>query len=64
VVVAADAADAAGDLMGVARILPLHEHAVAAEDRRGAVALHHLAAVEIDLRVNAEAADDPGNRIP
>jgi hypothetical protein len=39
VVVAADAADAAGDEVGVARILALHEDAVAAKDRRGAVAL-------------------------
>ena len=38
-VVAADAADAAGDEMSVARILALHEDAVAAEDRRGAMAL-------------------------
>ncbi len=42
VIVAADAADAAGDEVGVARILALHEDAVAAKDRRGAVALGHL----------------------
>ena len=42
VVVAADAADAAGDEVGVARVLALHEDAVAAEDRRGAVALGDL----------------------
>ena len=64
VVVAADAADAAGDEMGVARIFALHEDAVAAEDRRGAVALGDLAVLEIDLGVDAEAADDPGDRIP
>src|SRR5580692_9718849 len=28
------------------------------------MALHHFALVEIDLRVDAEAADDPGDRIP
>ena len=64
VVVAADAADAAGDEMGVARVLPLHEHAVAAEDRRGAVALGHAAGGEIDLGVDSQAADDPGDRVP
>ena len=41
-VVAADPADPAGDEMGVARILALHEDAVAAEDRRGAVTLGDL----------------------
>src|SRR4029450_81480 len=64
VVVAADAADAAGDEVGVARILPLHEDAVAAEDGRGRMALGHLLRVEIDPRVDAEAADDPCDRIP
>ena len=64
VVIAADPADPAGDEMGVARILALHENAVSAEDRRRAVALRHLAIVEIDLGVNAEAADDPRDRIP
>ena len=43
VVVAADAADAAGDEVRVARVLALHEDRVAAEDRRGAVALGDLA---------------------
>ena len=64
VVVAADAADAAGDEVRVARVLALHEDAVAAKDRRGAVALGDLAVVEVDLGVDAEAADDPGDRIP
>ena len=64
VVVAADAADAAGDEVRVARVLALHEDAVAAEDRRRAVALGDLAVLEVDLGVDAQAADDPGDRIP
>jgi hypothetical protein len=64
VVVAADAADAAGDEMGVARVLAPHENAVAAEDRRGAVTLGHAPVLEIDLGVNAEAADDARDRVP
>ena len=64
VVVAADAADAARDEVRVARVLALHEHAVAAEQRRGALARHHLAVVEVDLRVDAEVPDDPRDRVP
>ena len=64
VIVAADAADAAGDEVRVARILALHEDAVSAEDRRGAVALGDLALAEVDFGEDAEAAHDPGNRIP
>ena len=64
VVVAADAADAAGDEVGVARVLALHEDAVAAEDRRRAVALGDLALAEVDLGVDPEAADDAGDRVP
>ena len=64
VVVAADAADAAGDEVGVARVLALHEDAVAAEDRRRAVAVDDLALAEVDLAVDAEAADDARDRIP
>ena len=63
-IVAADAADPAGDEMRVARVLVLHEDAVAAKDRRRAVALDDLLRVEIDLGVNAEAADDARDRIP
>ena len=64
VVIAADAADAAGDEMRVAGVFALHENAVAAKDRGSAVAFGHLAIFEIDLRINTEAAYDPGNRIP
>src|SRR4029078_425048 len=64
VVVAADAADAAGDEVRVARVLALHEHAVATQQRRGRLAADHLAAVEVDLGVDAEVADDAGDRVP
>ena len=60
VVVAADAADAAGDEVGVARILALHENAVAAENGRSAVALGHLPILEIDLGEDAQAARRSG----
>ena len=64
VVVAADAADAAGDESGVARVLALHEDRVAAEQRRRAVAFGDDPVGEVDLRVDAEVADDPGDRVP
>ncbi len=64
VVVTADAADAAGDEVRVARVLALHEHAVAAEQRGRALARHDLAVLEVDLRVDAEVPDDPGDRVP
>ena len=64
VIVAADAADSAGDEMRVARILAFHEDAVSAEDRRGAVALCDFALAEVYFCKDAEAADDPGDRIP
>jgi hypothetical protein len=64
VVVAADTADAAGDEVSVARVLSAHEDAVAAKHRRGAVALRNALLLEVDLRVDAEAAHDPGDRVP
>ena len=64
VIVAADAADPAGDEVGVARVFALHEDAVAAKDRRSAVALGDLAILKIDLREDSQAADDPRDRIP
>jgi hypothetical protein len=64
VVVAADAADTARDEVRVARVLALHEHAVAAEDRRRRLARDDLAVVEVDLRVEAEVPDDPRDRVP
>jgi hypothetical protein len=50
--------------MRVARVLALHEDAIAAEDRRSAVALDDLLLLKVNLRVDPEAAHDPGNRIP
>src|SRR6202008_3482398 len=64
VVIAANPANAAGDEMGVARVLSLHENAIAAEDRRRAMTFGYLAVVEIDLREDSQASHDPGNRIP
>ena len=64
VVVAADAADAAGDEMGIPRVFALHENAVAAKDGGCAVALGDFAICEVDLGEDAEAAHDPRNRIP
>jgi hypothetical protein len=64
VIVSANAANTASDEMGVTRILVLHEDAVAAEDRRCAVAFDHLLRIEIDLGVDAEAADDASDWIP
>ena len=63
-VVAADAADAAGDEVSVARIFALHENAVPAKDGRGAVTLDHMLVLEIDLGKDAQAAHDPGDRVP
>ena len=64
VVVAADAADAAGDEVGVPRVLAPHEDAVAPEDRGRAVALPDLLGLEVDAGVDPEAADDAGDRVP
>src|SRR5262249_39556112 len=63
-IVAADAADATRDEVRVARILPLHEHAVAAEHRRRAVAFRDFTVLEVYFRIDAEVADDPRDRIP
>ena len=63
-VVPADPADPAGDEVRVARVLALHEDRVAAEDRAGAVALRDPHVPEVDLRVDAERAHDPGDRVP
>src|SRR5215216_1289901 len=64
VVVPADAADAAGDEVRITRVLALHEDAVAAEDGGSALALDHLAVVEVYLRVDPEVPDDAGDRVP
>ena len=64
VVVAADAADAAGDEMGVARVLAPQKDAVAAEQGGGDLALGNLPVLEVDLGVHPEVADDPGDGVP
>ena len=64
VVVTADAADAARDEVRVARVDPLHEDVEAAEDHRGRVALQDFLVREVDLRVDPEAPDDAGDRVP
>ena len=64
VIVAANPANAAGDEMGIPRILVLHEDAIAAKDGRGAVAFGNLLLGEIDLRINAEASHNTGDWVP
>jgi hypothetical protein len=64
VIVAADTADPARDEVRVARVLALHEDRVASEDRRRAVTLDDLLLLEVDLRVDTQASDDAGDRIP
>jgi hypothetical protein len=64
VVVTADPADATRDEMSVAGILALHEDAVAAEDRRRAMALDDLLLLKIDFRVDAETTDYASDRVP
>src|ERR1700723_2149376 len=63
-VVSTDAADAAGNKVSIPRILSLHENAVTAKDRGGTVTFSNLSFAEVDLGKDAEAAHDPGNRIP
>ncbi len=63
-VVATDAANAAGDEVGVARVLALHKDAVAAEHGRRTVAVDHLAVGEIHLGVDSQVPHDPADGIP
>jgi hypothetical protein len=64
VVVTANAANAAGDEVRVARIFPLHENAVSAKDGRCAVTFRDLAVLKIDLGEDTETAYDSRDRIP
>ena len=64
VVIAADAADAAGDEVGIARVFPLHENAVATKDRRCGMALRDSASAKVNLREDPEAAHNSGDRVP
>src|SRR5688500_17544956 len=63
-VIPTDPANSARDEMRVPGVLPPHEHAVAAKDRRGGVALHDLLVGEVDLGMDSEAADDACDRVP
>jgi hypothetical protein len=63
-IVAADAADTTSYKVGVARIFTFHKDAVAAKDRRSAVAFDHFSVVEVNLGKDAQAADDTGDRVP
>jgi hypothetical protein len=63
-VVAADAADAASDEMGVAGVLAFHKNTVAAENRRCRMALGNYTISEIDLGVDAETAHNTRDRVP
>src|SRR3984885_744494 len=64
VVIAADTADSTGDEVGVARVFPLHENAVATEDGRCGMALRDAASAKVNLREDPEAAHNSGNRVP
>ena len=63
-VIAADAADAAGDEVCIPRIFALHKNAVSAENGGGAIAFGHLFIFEVDFGENSQAAHDSGNRVP
>jgi hypothetical protein len=64
VVITADAADAAGDEVGVSGVLAFHEYAVAAEQRGCALALHDFPVGKVDLCVDAQVSDDSRDWIP
>src|SRR3984957_1186240 len=64
VVIATDPANAAGDEVRIARILSLHKDAVAAKDRRRAVALGDLSVFEIDFAEDSKPSVYPGDWIP
>ncbi len=64
VIVTTNTANTAGNEMSVARVLAFHEDAIATEDRGGAMALDHALIIEVDLGIDAEAADDACDRIP
>ena len=63
-IVAADATNAAGDKVRVSGVLPLHEDAVAAEDRGCAMAFGDSLLAEVDLGEDSETAHDPCDRVP
>ena len=64
VVVAAYAADAACDEVGIARVFALHEETVAPEDVGAAKSLHHLSILKVNLGIDTQAANDARHRVP
>ena len=63
-VVTTNAADTARDEVRVAWIFALHEEAIASEDVGGAKGLCHPPVLEVDLRIDAQTANDTSHRIP
>ena len=63
-IISTDAADAACYEMRIARIFVSHEDAVTPKNRRGRTALRHDPVLHVDFRINTQATDDPGNRVP
>lgn len=63
-VVTTDTADAAGDEVSVARVFALHEETIASEDVRGTIGFRYLPVLEVNLGINAQAANDACHRIP
>jgi hypothetical protein len=64
VIIAADAADAAGDEVGITGIFVSHKDAITPEDRGSRVAFNHLSIVKIDLGIDTQTTDHPCDRIP
>ena len=60
---AADAADAAGDEHRVARVAPLQDHLVAAEEAGDGVGLEDLARLEVDDGVERQRPGHAGDRV-
>src|SRR5207248_10222118 len=58
VVIAANAAYAARDEVGIARVFALHEETVAPEDVGAAKSLHHFPILKVNLGINTQTAND------
>ena len=64
VIVTTDPTDTACDEVGIARVNAADENIEAAKYHRGAVAFLHAPVGEVDFAMNAEATNDPCDRIP
>src|SRR5581483_4548529 len=64
VVISANAADAAGNKVRVARIFSDHEDAVTAEQGRSRMTFLHTTIAKIYLGEDTQVSDDPRDRIP